>query len=423
MTRMLRYGAALLIALTWVACGDDGGGDPTNDVLDAIQTDNYTPDQGQTDQGQTDEGQTDEGQTDEGQTDEGQTDEGQTDEGQTDEGQTDEGQTDEGQTDEGQGETIDPIDEFATLVEWLEGDGGNYINSVAAPRVISAADVVADGLDNWVILDLRTQDKYGPDGDGIWHLDVGNGVEDYDDGHIADSIKVKVTDVLAYVKANLTMDDKILVICYTGQNAGIVTLALNLLGYDASSMKWGMSAWNEKFDNWTLNTSSTYWDQFVTTADTGRNESGDYPVLATGATDVQGILESRLDTVLAGTPKYVKPVNLFATLDDYYVINYWPEAEYLDPGHIPGSHQYTPKTSLLTTSLLSTLPTDMPIAVYCYSGQHSAQVVTYLNVLGYDAFSVLYGTNGMMYDEMTKQAWPGPVDGPGDYPWEPTPAP
>ena len=718
MTRMLRYGAVLVVALAWTACDDGGGADPVNDVLDVIQTDNALPDPGQTDEGQPDPGTTDEGQTDNGTTDEGQTDEGQTDEGQTDEGQTDNGTpvdefatliawlegdggnyinstaapkviaaadvmaeglenwivvdvrtqdkygADEngfwkmapngkpdyedghipgailvplkdlltwaaqnveegdkilvvchtgqnagfgvlalnlmgfdawslkwgmaswhknfdewsaatsstyaaqyvkdadpgknaagdyptlatGETEAGailearlaevlnapafvtiadlmaapddfyivnywpEAEYLDPghvpgahqytpktsmlttadlatlptdmpiavycysgqhsaqvvaflrvlgydayslkfgtngmiydlmtkqtwpgpetgpanytvepafptADEFAALVAWLEGDGGNYINGTAAPKVIAAADVVAEGLENYVVLDLRTQDKYGPDGDGVWHLDVGNGVTDYHDGHIIGSTMVALVDLIAYVKANLTKDDKILVVCYTGQNAGIATAALNLMGYDAWSLKWGMSAWNDEFDNWTLNTSSTYWGQFVTDADTGRNDPGDYPVLATGKTDVQSILEDRLVAVLGGTPKYVKPVNLFAALDDYYIVNYWPEAEYLDPGHIPGAHQYTPKTSLLTTSLLATLPTDKAIAVYCYSGQHSAQVVTYLNALGYDAWSVLYGTNGMMYDNMPKQKWPGPVDGPGDYPWEPS---
>jgi rhodanese-related sulfurtransferase len=52
----------------------------------------------------------------------------------------------------------------------------------------------------------------------------------------------------------------------------------------------------------------------------------------------------------------------------------------------------------------------MPIAVYCYSGQHGSQVAVYLTLLGYDAWDVLYGTNGMIYDTMTASKWPGPGD-------------
>ena len=49
---------------------------------------------------------------------------------------------------------------------------------------------------------------------------------------------------------------------------------------------------------------------------------------------------------------------------------------------------------------LTTLPTDKSIAVYCYTGQTSAFLTAYLRLLGYDAKSVLYGTNAMIYDQM-----------------------
>ena len=53
---------------------------------------------------------------------------------------------------------------------------------------------------------------------------------------------------------------------------------------------------------------------------------------------------------------------------------------------------------------LKTLPADKPVAVYCYTGQTSAFLVAYLRLLGYDAKSVLYGTNGMIYDKMVAKA-------------------
>ena len=62
--------------------------------------------------------------------------------------------------------------------------------------------------------------------------------------------------------------------------------------------------------------------------------------------------------------------------------------------------QYTPKESLKLSADLKTLPTDKPVVVYCYTGQTSANLAAYLRLLGYDARTLLYGANGMIYDLM-----------------------
>jgi hypothetical protein len=43
--------------------------------------------------------------------------------------------------------------------------------------------------------------------------------------------------------ATIPPDKDAVVICYTGQTAGQATAALNMLGYDAYSLLFGMSAW------------------------------------------------------------------------------------------------------------------------------------------------------------------------------------
>ena len=43
--------------------------------------------------------------------------------------------------------------------------------------------------------------------------------------------------------------------------------------------------------------------------------------------------------------------------------------------------------------------------VYCYTGQNSAPVAAYLRILGYNAKSLKFGANGMIYDDMTKSKW------------------
>ena len=72
--------------------------------------------------------------------------------------------------------------------------------------------------------------------------------------------------------------------------------------------------------------------------------------------------------------------------------------EHYDWGHINGAIQYTPKTSLLLDADLKTLPTDKTIVVYCYTGQTSAHVASYLRVLGYDAYTLTFGMNKLFND-------------------------
>jgi hypothetical protein len=55
----------------------------------------------------------------------------------------------------------------------------------------------------------------------------------------------------------------------------------------------------------------------------------------------------------------ISHTDVFNNLNNLFIINYWPAAHYLDPGHIPGAMQYTPKESLKSTKDLLTLrPTN-----------------------------------------------------------------
>ena len=89
--------------------------------------------------------------------------------------------------------------------------------------------------------------------------------------------------------------------------------------------------------------------------------------------------------------------NLMLDINDYFIVNYWGYDDYMNIGHIEGAYQFTPNTSLQKAQMLELLPTDQKIAVYCRTGQTSAQVVAYLRLLGYDAYSLLYGVNGFAY--------------------------
>jgi rhodanese-related sulfurtransferase len=231
---------------------------------------------------------------------------------------------------------------------------------------------------------------------------------DFATGHIANAHNVALADILSHIKSvDLTAYTKVAIVCYTGQTAGYAASLLRLMGYSkVFSMKWGMCAWHADFaSKWqtAVANGNSYAAQFTTTA-TAKGAAGSMPVLSTGKTTGQEILEARVAALLTEgfTPATVSNKTVFDNLANYYIVNYWPASQYEDAelGHIPGATQYTPKESIKLAADLKTLPANKSIAVYCYTGQTSAFLAAYLRLLGYDAKSILYGTNGMIYDKM-----------------------
>jgi rhodanese-related sulfurtransferase len=228
------------------------------------------------------------------------------------------------------------------------------------------------------------------------------------EGHIEVAVNVPFADVRAHIDAtDLSAYDEIHIVCYSGQTASWLTSLLQLAGYDnVYSMKFGMSAWHADFDVWSSKTNNEKAALFSATP-TDKGPEGDLPILTTGFETGEEIFEARFDAVLAegfGTAA-VTNGEVYDNPGDYYIINYWPYEEYIEPGHIDGAMHYTPNADLALDAYLKTLPTDNPIAVYCYTGQNSARIAAYLRIMGYNAKSIKFGSNAMIYDEMTKSKW------------------
>jgi rhodanese-related sulfurtransferase len=285
------------------------------------------------------------------------------------------------------------IDEAEVLVQYLEdptSPAANYGNSGLA---IKSAEATHSGVVAGTVypIDIRA-------------------AEDFADGHIEGAVNVPASDVRAHIDGtDLSAYDEIHIVCYSGQTASWLTCLLQLAGHDnVYSMKFGMSAWHADFDVWSDKTNNEKATFFTSTA-TDKGPEGDLPALNTGFETGEEIFESRYAAVLAdgfgNGGATVTNAAVYNDLDGYYIINYWPEAEYLDPGHIEGAVQYTPNEDLALDAYLKTLPTDKTIAVYCYTGQNSARIAAYLKIMGYDAKSIVYGCNAMIYDEMTKSKW------------------
>lgn len=281
------------------------------------------------------------------------------------------------------------IDESMVLAQYIEANG-DYINT-AAPAMIDAKDVKAL---------MATAGK-------VHIIDV-RAAADYAKGHIEGAVNVTIPEVLNYMKTiNASSFEKIVIGCYTGQSASYVTSMLRILGYNnAVTLKWGHASWHKDFDRWSPNVGNSKATQMVKTATAKPAATNAMPSLTTGKTTGKDILEARAAAVIAEgyTPASISSDAVFANLSNYHICNYWPEAQYLDPGHIPGAMNYLPKTDFKTTTNLKSLPTDKTIVVYCYTGQTSSHVAAYLRLLGYDAKSLSFGGNGMMFDLMNGKA-------------------
>lgn len=280
----------------------------------------------------------------------------------------------------------DPVDEFALVAEVGDVYYSDY--TTAAGGVNITMDVLFENLTD------------GDTSDDPFIIDW-RGSEDYDARHIEGAVNIAITDLVAKVNDGTIPDDQTIVnVCYSGQTASVATATLNLLGYDAQNLKFGMCYVTDdtdivpKSDKWTTQTAE---DEY-TLVKTGPGEPTDtyeFPDPGTGEEMAEEIIKANFSKVLEGWG--IGSSTVTADPDAYHILNYWGVDDYEGIGHIEDAFQYTPKVALKIDELLNTLPTDKPIVVYCWTGQTSAQVTAYLRILGYDAYSMLYGVNGCSY--------------------------
>jgi rhodanese-related sulfurtransferase len=305
----------------------------------------------------------------------------------------------------------DPVNEALVLAEYLESTdsplGKDYVNT-DMPSIISASDLNSLNLTGGAyIIDIRS-------------------AADFNNGHIQNAHNVTLANLLTHIEGvNLTSYSKVAIVCYTGQTSGYATSLLRIMGYDkAVSLKWGMCSWNANFAApWNNAMANTYSSQFVTTA-TAKGPAGELPELSTGYSTGQEILEARVQELLTAgyDPAKISAQTVFSNLSNYYIVNYWPLEQYNSPGHIPGAMQYTPKASMKLAADLKTLPTNKTIVLYCYTGQTSSFLAAYLRLLGYDAKSLLFGANGMIYNSLTSNMSPFSASQIMDYSYVTSPA-
>lgn len=284
---------------------------------------------------------------------------------------------------------------FDVLFNYLKKD--NYIASKSVPAMIPAGKLYNDLADNKniLILDLRKPKSFSS-------------------GYIKGSINIKYENLLNIFENKIQSDsfDKIVLVCYAGQKASFATSLLRLLGYDnVYALKWGISSWNKQFGSsiWMKKISDKHLQQIDTINYPIPNIKNKLPEIKSSIKDTIGykILRERIQNIFSKpfSAYYVQADTVFKAAKNFFIISYWNNNRY-NGGHIPTSIQYNPKTKpFVSIDLLATLPTDKPIVVYCNSGFTSGFVTAYLNVIGYNAKTLVYGAQSFMHSEMKKQPY------------------
>ncbi len=216
----------------------------------------------------------------------------------------------------------------------------------------------------------------------------------YSLGHIPGAVNIGMSGL--FEKENLSKlpadDQQIVVVCYTGHTASQATALLNINGYNATALKWGMTGWTSN----------------ATVAPSAYDRASacfNYPVVIgeNAGTMEEGIIADTADVILEATNGFLSSGGnamitaeaLYANLNDGYsgndpfILSIRSQSAY-EGGHIPGAVNI-PYSSVFTEENISALPTDKPIVVYCFTGHTASQATAMLNVLGFDAVCLKWG--------------------------------
>ncbi len=284
--------------------------------------------------------------------------------------------------------TLSPQAAFDSLITYIERSG-DIINGPDIPAMISAPELYQLLDSSIYIIDTRSSEEFA-------------------NAHIPGSVNVPFTQLLNYFENKIEPNSfkDIVLVCNAGQTASYATSILRLLGYNnVYALKWGFSSWHKETaeKRWIPRISNKY-TELLERSSNIKYGPREFPAIQTHERYGYTILRERALMLFSQgfNTITVNPDTLFYPNNNFYIINYWP-TELYNIGHIPGAIQYQPKSSLKRKNHLNTLPTDKPIVVYCYTGQHGGFVTAYLRLLGYDAYTLTYGANGFMHDIMIKE--------------------
>lgn len=280
---------------------------------------------------------------------------------------------------------------FSILKDYMVTNGYDIpqiIKNSDGEKFVTGAPATATDVPTWAakyhIIDIRNSDSFNA-------------------GHIVGAKNVAFSDILAEGAA---ATKPVLVVCYTGQTACYATALMRMYGFKhTQALKWGMSSWSEE--------TAGAWNSKKGASVANGHSNWSYgnapnnmvfndPAFASLKTDGAALLKERVEQAVAGGFKTASGSDVLNSPQNYHINNFFSEADYTAFGHIDGAYRILP-LSLADNSYLGLDPTSgAKVTTYCYTGQTSAVITACLRVLGYDAYSLTFGMNGM-YN--TNDAW------------------
>lgn len=277
---------------------------------------------------------------------------------------------------------------FTLLKEYMVQNGydiNKILKNSDDEKFVVGAPAEADldaFLDKYYIMDIRQPDAFNS-------------------ARIEGAVNVAFANILT--EAPNAGTKPILVVCYSGQTACYATALLRMYGYKhTQALKWGMSGWNP-------NTAGS-WNNNIDTFANGHanwsygpapaNVVYTNPTLATSLSDGGAILKQRVEEIVAAGfgPATVSSSDVLSNPSGYFINNYFSEADYAGFGHITGAYRILPLILGDDTYLGLDPAANAKVVTYCYTGQTSAVMTACLRVLGYDAYTMTFGMNGMYND-------------------------
>ena len=233
--------------------------------------------------------------------------------------------------------------------------------------------------------------------------------EHYAIGHIPGAVNIPWKQIAKPESlAKLPTDKQIVVYCYTGHTGQVATTVLNVLGYDAVNLKFGMMGWTEDDEVLATKRFGPDTDQRDYRVEQEPNEATEtyaYPELNLGVEGDFEIVRAAADAWLTepAAPPIISADALWENLSDgdadndpFILSVRKPEAYAI--GHVPGAVNIL-WTQVAKPENLAKLPTDRNIAAYCYTGHTGQVAATVLGMLGYNVSNVKYGMMGWTEDD------------------------
>ncbi len=230
---------------------------------------------------------------------------------------------------------------------------------------------------------------------------------DYAKGHVPGAINIPLADLAKPENlAKLPKDKKIVAYCYTGHTGSQATAILNVLGYNASNLKFGMTSWTKD----TTVASGRYDESkdcmdyaFETTANSPTQTYSLPTIDNTSSNDKAEILRAAANAYVTSSPQWNIAAKDFYLLlndgdpsNDPVIVSVRSAADYAK-GHVPGAINI-PLAELTKPENLAKLPTDKKIVAYCYTGHTGSQATAILNLLGYNASNLKFGMTSWTKD-------------------------